>query len=370
MQAYVDSRKVAGAVLVIARHGRIGYMQAIGFMNLEKKIPMRTDAVFRIASFTKPIIAAAILKLVGKGNVRLDDPVTKYIPAFAGLQVSSGGESQAAPRPPQRVMTVADLLTHTSGLTSSGGAGYSVATLRSPGRTLAEFADTIAKLPLIASPEEKWEYNGLGYDVLGRIIEVASGRTLSRYLDEEIFAPLRMRETSFHVKPTMESRIPVVYSREKDGTLRPDAEFLAPAYLPTSRFLSGGGGLLSTPADYVRFAQMLLNGGKLDGKRILSPASVATMMRNHIAPSLTPIVTPVFDHTGYGFGLGGAVLVDSTLSGEPGSLGIYRWAGSAGTFFWIDPKKDLIAMLFTQSRTIRYQMERAFQQLVYAAVLP
>jgi CubicO group peptidase (beta-lactamase class C family) len=242
--------------------------------------------------------------------------------------------------------------------------------LEDPTRTLAEFADTIAELPLTATPGEKWDYNNLGYDVLGRIIEVASGRSLDRYLYEEIFAPIGMRETSFHVMPRMEGRIPVVYSHVKDGTLRPDAEFLEPTYLPTTRFLSCGGGLLSTPADYLRFAQMLLNGGKLDGKQVLSNASVATMMRNHLSPSLTPIVTPVFNHAGYGFGLGGAVLVDSMLSGEPGSAGIYRWAGSVQTFFWIDPKRELIGMLFTQSRTGGYKMERAFQQLVYAAVLP
>ncbi len=368
MQAYLDSGKYAGAVLVIARHGKIGYSQSIGFMNLEKKIPMRTDAVFRIASMTKPIIAAAILKLVDKGKVRLDSPVAKYIPAFADLQVGSGGESMRASH---RLMNVEDLLTHTSGLLGFGTPGHRKAldTLSHPERTLNEYVDIIAKMPLTSSPGEKWDYSNIGYEVLGRIIEIASGLPLDRYLNEEIFTPLGMQETSFHFKPTMEGRIPLVYSQEMNGTILPLPQFGLDNYLPTNQFLSGGGGLLSTAADYIRFSQMLLNGGQLDGKRILSHESVTSMMRNHLEPSLTPIITPIFDHQGYGYGLGGAVLVDPTLSGELGSTGIFRWVGSVSTFFWIDQKEDLIALLLTQSRTGGYQMERSFQQLVYEAIL-
>lgn len=200
-------------------------------------------------------------------------------------------------------------------------------------------------------------------------MEVASGRSLDVYLGEEVFAPLGMRETAFHVQPAMEGRIPVLYSKGANGSLRPAAQLLAAGYLSTGRLLSGGGGLLSTPADYLRFAQMLLNGGELEGHRVLSRESVGNMMRNHLAPSLTPIVSPMIGHSGYGYGLGGAVLVDSTLAGLPGSPGIYRWWGLMGTFFWIDPKADLVGMVWTQFNTGRvYPIEQDFQRLTYAAV--
>ena len=272
-------------------------------------------------------------------------------------------------------MTIEHLLTHTSGLTYGffGSTPVDSIYLRSNlynyGRTLEQFADSIARLPLAFSPGDAWNYS-MAIDVLGRVVEVASGRTLDRYLEDEIFAPLGMRETAFHVLPAMDGRIPVLYSRGPDGALRPATPLLGAQYQPTGRFLSGGSGLLSSPGDYLRFAQMLLNGGELDGRRILSAASVATMMRNHLAPSLTPIVSPMVGHAGYGYGLGGAVLVDSSADGLPGSPGLYRWWGLMGTFFWVDPKADLVAMVWTQFNTGRvYPLEQDFQRLVYGAVL-
>jgi CubicO group peptidase (beta-lactamase class C family) len=377
LQAYVDSGKLAGMVAVVARHGKVGYVQAIGYMDLERKVPMRTDGVFRIYSMTKPIIAAAILTLLDHGKLRLDDPVAKYIPAFASTRVYAGGGA-ASPllRAPDVPITIEHLLTHTSGLTY-GAFGqtpvdsiYRRANLLDYSRTVEQFADSIAHLPLVASPGTAWNYS-MAIDVLGRVVEVASGVALDQYLEHEIFAPLQMRETSFHVTPAMDGRIPVLYFRGPNGALRPAAPLVAVGYQPTSRLFSGGGGLLSTPADYLRFAQMLLNGGELEGHRVLKRETVATMMRNHLAPSLTPIVSPMVGLSGYGYGLGGAVLVDSTIAGLPGSPGIYRWWGLMGTFFWIDPKTDLIGMIWTQFNTGRvYPIEQDFQRLVYAAVQP
>lgn len=376
LEAYVDSGKLAGVIAVIARHGKIAYSQTIGHMDVERAVPMRSDAVFRMYSMTKPVIAVAILKLYERGALRLDDPVAKYVPAFGGVSVYSGG-SAASPttRPPDRPPTIEDLLTHTAGL-SYGAFGatavdsiYRLANLLPASRSLEEFADSIARLPLMFSPGTAWNY-GRGYDVLARIVEVASGRTVDRFLEEEVFAPLGMKETAFHVRPDMEGRIPVLYSRGAEGRLRASAQLLAANYLADGRMLSGSGGLLSTPADYLRLAQMLLNGGKLQGHRILKRESVALMLQNHLSPSLIPIVSPLVGQSGYGQGYGGVVLVDSLMAGLPGSPGIYRWWGYVGTFFWIDPKADLIAMVWTQFTPGRaYPLEQDFQRLVYAALV-
>jgi CubicO group peptidase (beta-lactamase class C family) len=375
LQAYVDSGKLAGMVALIARHGRVGYAQAIGHMDVARGVPMRTDGVFRIYSMTKPVIAVAILKLAEQGKLRLDDPLARHIPAFTQTRVYAGGSAtNPALRAPSRPITIEHLLTHTSGLTY-GYFGqtpldsiYLRANLLDVSRTIEQFADSVARLPLLFSPGDAWNYS-VAIDVLGRVVEVASGLPLDRYLEQEIFAPLGMRETTFHVRPGMAGRIPVLYSRGSNGALLPDVELLAAYFQPAGRFLSGGGGLLSTPADYLRFAQMLLNGGELDGKRILTRESVAAMTRNHLPSSLTPIVSPMVGHDGYGYGLGGAVLVDSMVSALPGSPGIYRWWGLMGTFFWIDPTTDLIGMVWTQFNTGRvYPLEQDFQRLVYAAV--
>ena len=384
LQTYVDSGKLSGIVAVIARHGRVGYALAIGSMDIEHHAAMPMNAVFRIYSMTKPIIAAATLKLADDGKLRLDDPVSKFIPAFGATQVYVGGPAGAPVlRAVGRPMTIEHLLTHTAGLSYGSLPGYGAlgparavdsiygrANLLNPTRTVREFADSIAQLPLAFSPGEAWNYS-MGIDVLGAVIEAASGQTLDSYLTNAIFTPLGMHETAFHILPTMEGRIPIAYSRAANGSLRPPAQLLSPGFLPAAKLLSGGGGLLSTPADYLRFAQMVLNGGELDGRRILNRETVASMMRNHLSPQLTPIESPIIGHSGYGYGLGGAVLVDSSRAGLPGNAGIYRWWGIAGTFFWIDPKADLIGMVWTQFIPGRaFPLEQDFQRLVYAALRP
>jgi CubicO group peptidase (beta-lactamase class C family) len=375
LRAHVERGHLPGFVAVVARHGKVGYLEAIGTMDVAAGTPMRTDAVFRIFSMTKPVIAAAVLRLADQGKLRLDDPVARYVPGFAATRVYDGGPA-ARPRlrAPDRPMTVVDLLTHTAGLTY-GFFGQtpvdSIVTasgVLNDAMTLEQFADSLARLPLLFSPGTGWNYS-VSIDLAGRVVEVASGRPLDRYLAEEFFGPLGMRETGFRFRPETRDRVPTLYTAGPDGRLEPGPASLDESYLPTSRFLSGGGGLLSTPADYLRFAQMLLNRGELHGRRILSRESVARMMRNHLPPGLTPLSSPLVEHQGYGHGLGGVVLSDSVRADLPGSPGIYRWWGYAGTFFWIDPRADLIAMVWTQfipGRT--YPVERDFQRLVYAAI--
>lgn len=376
LQAYVDSGKLPGVVAIVARHGRIGYAEAVGYMDVERRTPMRMDAVFRIYSMTKPAVAAGVLKLVDQGRLALDDPVAKYIPAFASVKVFAGGSADdPLLREPDAPMTVRHLLTHTAGLGYGLGDApvdtlYQRANLFVAARTLEQFADSIARLPLFFSPGSKWQYSA-AIDVAGRVIEVASGQPLDRFLEREIFAPLGMRSTSFRLRPDFADRVPVLYSRGDDGRLREATGPLGEMYLPGARFFWGGGGLLSTPADYLRFAQMLLNRGELDGRRVLSRESVAQMLSNQLPAALAPIAGSQMMDKGYGYGLGGSVLVDCALAELPGSAGIYRWSGYVGTYFWIDPAEDLVAMVWTQFTPGRtYQLEQEFQRLVYAAVAP
>jgi CubicO group peptidase (beta-lactamase class C family) len=378
LKAYVDSGKLAGIVAAVARHGKVAYLEAVGPMDVERKTPMRTDAVFRICSMTKPVTAAAILMLFDRGKLRIDDPVSKYIPAFANPKVYAGGSS-AAPtlRAPDRPITIEHLLTHTAGLTygifgnTPGDSIYVRAKLNDFGRTVAQQADSIARLPLLFSPGTRWNYS-LGLDVLGRVVEVVSGKPFDRFLDDELFGPLGMSSTSFHMKSDFPARMTAAYTRGPDGKLAAIGQGPCGDYTPAGKLLEGGSGLLSTVPDYLRFAQMLLNGGELDGHRVLKRETVALMMQNHLPAALMPLSLAGLgeaSQTGYGQGYGGIVLVDSAASGLPGSPGIYRWLGYESTFFWVDPKRDLVGMLFMQFLPAGpYPIDHQFQRLVYAAV--
>lgn len=374
LQAQVDSGRVAGFVAAVARHGKLAYLEPVGLMDRERAMPMRADAIFEICSMSKPVTAAAILRLYDRGKLRLDDPVAKFIPAFGRVKVYASGPA-AAPtlRNPDTPITIANLLTHTSGLTYGVFTNtpvdtiYRGANLFALDRTLAQFADTLARLPLVFSPGTQWHY-GMSLDLLGRVVEVASGKPFDRYLEEELFAPLDMRETGFHAPAGTAGRMATLYVRGPDGKLlaAPSAGCTDPH--AETRFLSGGGGLLSTPADYLRFAQMLLNGGELDGHRILKRETVALMMKNELPPAVARIPFESLAQSGYGQGFGGAVLVDSVAANMPGAPGIYRWWGYAQTYFWIDPKQDLIAMLWSQFVPGRPVVPLEFQRLVYAAL--
>jgi CubicO group peptidase (beta-lactamase class C family) len=372
LHAEVDSGKLPGVVAVVARHGKVGYVGSVGAMN--------TGAVFRIYSLTKPIASAAVMQLVENGKIRLDDPVSKYIPAFAQVKVFAGGSADHPMlRDPNRPVTISDLLTHTSGLTygffgqTSVDTIYRRAGLYQASWTLAQLADSLAHLPLAFDPGTHWSYS-FAIDVLGRVVEVASGTTFDRYLDSALFQPLGMQTTAFHATPAMQGRILPAYTRGPDGKLHEQTPLLSPEFTADGKLLSGGGGLLSTPDDYLRFAQMLLNRGQLNGVRVLKPETVALMMQNHVADSLVPIqIAPGWPPGSSGFGYGGAVRMDSggAAGTMPGNAGTFRWAGAATTFYWVDPKADLIAMLWTQyvPVTEMWALDVAYQRLVYGAVV-
>ena len=374
LQSYVDSGQFPGLLTVVARHGKLAYVSSVGWMDAEHQHAMSPDAVFRIYSLTKPITSTAVMQLYERKKLRLDDPVSKYIPAFAGVKVYAGGGA-ATPvlRDPERPVTIADLLTHTSGLTygfignTPADSIYRRAGLNNPHWTLAQLSDSLAHLPLAFSPGSRWNY-GYSIDVLARIVEVVSGMTFDRYLDSALFRPLGMSMTAFHLTPGMEGHLATLYTRGPDGKLQASAPLIAPEYTSEGRMLSGGGGLLSTVGDYLRFAQMLLNGGELDGHRVLKRETVAMMMRDHLPPGLTPItVARDWPPGKNGFGYGGAVRVDSDTM-VPGSPGTLRWAGGATTFFWVDPQTDLVAMVWTQYRPVTWSLDGQFQRLVYASL--
>jgi len=376
LQGWVDSGKFAGVIAVVARHGKLAYVAATGSLESSGR-PIALDDVFRLYSMTKPIASTAVMQLVEAGKVRLDDPVSKFIPAFASTKVyASGPASNPVLVAPTRPVTIHDLLTHTSGLTYGAFSNtpvdsiYRRANMLDDRFTLAQFADSIARLPLMFQPGTRWNY-GLSIDVLGRVVEVASGMTFDAYLDSAIFRPLGMRTTSFHATPAMAGHITRLFVRGPDRKLTAANPLLAEQFTDSGRMLSGGGGLLSTIPDYLRFTQMLLNGGELDGRRVLARKTVALMMRNHIPGRLIPIFPGFPEPPGRnGFGYGGAVRVDSGSADMPGSAGTFRWSGYASTFFWIDPKADLIAMLFTQyiPEPEIWAVDGQYQRLVYAAV--
>jgi len=376
LRGYIDSGKVAGLVVAVARHGKLAYLDSAGYMDVERREPMRTTAVFRIYSMTKPVTTVAVMQLVERGKLALDDPVSKYIPAFANVRVYAGGPAEhprleAASQP----ITIANLLTHTAGLTY-GAFGetpvdsmYRRVNLLDPSRDLAHFADTIATLPLLFTPGSKWNYS-FAMDVAGRVVEVVSHKSLDRYIHEEILEPLGMHSTRFHATPAMRAQVAPLYVADRSGRLQLAKPLLTREFTDSGKIYFGGGGLLSTVGDYLRFAQMLLNGGALNGHRILGKKTVALMMQNHLAPALTPLSLPGGWPLGeYGFGYGGAVRIDSSAA-VPGSPGTFRWAGYASTFFWIDPRADLVAMVWSQripNLTI-VDLDNTFQRLVYAAI--
>ncbi len=372
LQAYVDSTKLPGALAIIARHGKGAYVTAVGAPDGKT---LTAEAVFRIFSMTKPIASTAVMQLYERGKLRLDDPVSKYIPAFADVKVFAGGSAtQPELRAPDRAVTIADLLTHTAGLTygffgeTPVDSIYRRANLMNPSRTAAQLSDSLAHLPLAFSPGTKWNYS-FAIDVLGRIVEVASGMSLDRYLDSALFRPLDMQMTAFHATPAMVEKLAPIYTRGPDGAIQA-TPLMWPEYSDTGRMYSGGGGLLSTPNDYLRFAQMLLNGGELDGRRVLKRETVQLMLQNHVPTAALPVaMDPAWTKGRWGFGYGGAVRMDADAS-NPGAPGMFRWAGYGTTFFWIDPKADLIAMVWSQYMPVmeHWSLDARFQRLVYAAI--
>ena len=370
MHAYVDDGRLAGVMTMVARHGQVVHWETAGMRDIAADDPLEPDDIFRIYSMTKPLTSVAVMILVEEGAVALDDPVSKFIPAFAGVTVLNDAGERVAPARP---MTVEHLLTHTSGLTygffgdSPVDRIYGQSGFFTQAEGLDDFARRVADLPLLASPGDRWNYS-VSTDIVGRVVEVASGQPFDVFLQARIFDPLDMSDTAFVVPADKRDRFTAHYARP-DGTLQVIDSPVDGQYTQRPRWLSGGGGLASTASDYIRFAQMLLQDGELGGVRILESETVQAMRSNRLPDALVPIQLGTFLSPGYGFGLGFAVVVDADASPEPDNDGVFRWAGAANTYFWIDPAAELIGMVWTQLNPFAaYDLEREFQTLVYEAL--
>jgi len=379
LQADIDKGLVPGAVLLIARRGQIANSEALGYRDREDGAVMTPDTIFRIASMTKPVVSVAAMMLAEEGKLLIANPVSRYIPAFADLKVAANSDDPGAKalmlEPLQREMTVQDLMRHTSGLTYAHLTGphlkqaYEAAGVVDERQTNAEMAEKLAKVPLAYQPGTTFQY-GVSTDMLGRVVEVASGTSLDRFIDERICKPLGLLKTSFGPIDGSRSAQPQIDSASgkrppmRDTSVRPT-------------WISGGSGLLSTAGDYVRFCQMLLNGGELGGARLLAPPSIALMTSDHLTPETrrspsTPALfgalapTPEF---GLGFGLGFAVRTHSGRNPLPGSVGDFSWSGVTGTYFWIDPQQELIAILMMQAPLQRLHYRYLMRTMVYQAII-
>ena len=378
LQADIDKGVVPGAVALIARRGKIAFLEALGYRDRETGAAIATDTIFRIASMTKPFTSVATMMLAEEGKLLLADPVSRYIPEFANLKVAvdSDGEAKTlATESLKREMTVQDLLRHTSGLTYAHLAGpqikqaYEAANVVDEKQTNADMVVKLGKLPLAYQPGSTWQY-GVSTDVLGRVVEVAGGMMLDRFISERICKPLGLDNTGFG---------PIDAARAAQPQIDPDSG-KRPLMRDTGarpNWISGGSGLLSTAGDYVRFCQMLLNGGELGGLRLLSPTTVALMTSDHLTPETrrspsTPILFGALapmPHLGLGFGLGFAVRTDAGRNPLPGSVGDFSWSGVSGTYFWIDPQQQLIAVLMMQAPIQRMHYRYLMRTMTYQAIV-
>ena len=382
MRRYVEQGDVVGVVTLVARDGRIVSLDSAGYRDKASRSPVGRNTIFRIASMTKPVTSVAAMMLVEEDKLRLDDPVSKYIPVFEKMRVRAGrGDSLVAA---ERPMTVHDLITHRAGLvygfsdTSAVGDSYRAAHVTDgvdqSSATQADNVNRLGALPLASQPGHEWRY-GLSTDVLGRVVEVASGMSLAGFFRRRIFKPLGMHDTGFRVPDEKLGRLATAYTESHDS-LRPMAasdvfldgrlpmgRFSGPGARGSDTFFSGGAGLASTAGDYLRFCQMLLNGGVLDGVRLLSPKTVELMSSD----ATGDLTTPLGDR-GIGFGLGFAVVRDLGATRKLGSPGMLSWGGILGTSFWIDPKERLVGVMMTQQFPNADGLSDTFQTLVYQAV--
>jgi CubicO group peptidase (beta-lactamase class C family) len=389
LQESIADGKLAGTVVLVARKGKLIYADAAGFQDKDEGKPMALDSIFRIYSMTKPLVSVAAMMLVEDGKIELTDPVSKFFPAFKGQQVSVARPAGEFARmsyttvPADREIIVQDLLRHTAGL------AYGEITLNAPVKdayikaglylpgvrdydardlTPAEEVERLAKAPLAHQPGTVWEYS-LAVDLLGRVVEAASGKRLADFLAQRLFEPLKMRDTGFWVPGAKMGR--VAQPLAVDFASGQPIKVIDVSKEPKND--SGGAGGVSTAADYLRFAQMLLNGGQLDGTRVLSRTTVALMTSDHLGTRIAAPVTPselLLGTPGYTFGLGFAVRQGAGVAGVPGSAGEFMWAGYAGTYFWVDPKEELVAVYMSQApSTARAYYRKLVKQLVYAAIV-
>jgi CubicO group peptidase (beta-lactamase class C family) len=378
LQQYVDERRIAGVVTLLARNGRIAHVVTAGKRDVERGDAIRPDTIFRIASMSKAVTSVAIMMLQEEGKLLLSDPVSKFIPAFKSTTVMVPPPPDAVPGgavaavPAKRSITIRDLLTHTAGISYGTGpaeAQYKAADIymwyfADKAGPMGPLMDRLATLPFAAQPGERYVY-GFNTDILGNVVERVSGESLDDFFRRRIFEPLRMTDTSFFLPVEKRGRLAAVYVAKPDGTIEraPDAGTGQGAYVDGPRqCFSGGAGLLSTAGDYARFLQMLLNGGELDGVRLLSPKTVELMTRNHVGT--------LFEDGRSGFGLGFRIVEDVGRSGQPGSPGEFGWGGAYFTNFWVDPQEKLVAVFMSQLLPNGgLDLHGKFRALVYQSIV-
>jgi CubicO group peptidase (beta-lactamase class C family) len=391
MRSYVDERGVAGISTMVARRGEIVHAQEFGFQDTEAGVPMAPDTIFRIYSMTKPVVSTALMLLHEEGSFQLDHPVAQYLPAFGATKVLADDGSlvdQARP------MQIRDLLSHTSGLTYDFMADNPVAQLYRDARIMNDatrpldaMIDELATLPLAFQPGTRWHYS-VGIDVAARLIEVLSGQSVGDFLRQRLFDPLGMVDTGFGVPEHQLHRVSAMYGLPDlmgdnysfvqlfEAALSGFNERIdVSATYPTSTpdvFQRGGVGLFSTAADYMKFAQMLANGGRIDrsgsGERLIGRKTLELMHSNHVPSELLPYELLGLPSPGMGFGLGSRVMLEVAPTAGPGSVGEYGWAGAAKTYFWIDPSEDLVGLFMSQYMTGMLLPERDLRSLVYQAI--
>ena len=382
-ERYIEPGKISGALTLVARRGAIAHCSPLGHMELERKRALEEDAIFRIYSMSKPITSVAVMMLYEKGLFQLRDPVHKFIPAFAKQGVfKMGSYPNFLTEPPARPMRIKDLLSHTSGLTygfmhrTPVDAAYREAGLEGAKSTgnLEQTIEKLAALPLEFSPGEHWNYS-MATDVLGYLVQVVSGKPFDQFLHDEIFEPLGMQDTGFFVPPDKQPRLPACYERRMNRKLVLQDDPANSAYLSPPEFQSGGGGLVSTAHDYLRFAEMMRRGGELDGVRIVSRKTVELMTQNHLPGNvdLTQMAQGTFSETPYegvGFGLGFSINLGPGRTGAAGSAGEFAWGGAASTAFWIDPAEELTVVFLTQLLpSATYDFRAQLRAIIYGAIV-
>jgi CubicO group peptidase (beta-lactamase class C family) len=381
-QRYIDAGRLHGALTLVHRRGQTVHLGVLGWADKERGRPLKADDLFRIYSMTKPITSVAFMMLVEEGAVSLDDPVARFIPEWKDLGVFLGGsEGRFLSRPAARPMQMIDLLRHTSGLTyglqnrTTVDAWYRAKDWGVPtGKaTLEQMIAELAGVPLEFSPGEAWNYS-ISTDVLGYLVGKISGMPFERFLQERIFDPLGMDETGFHVPAAHAGRLAACYVARPDGKARLQDDAAASLFLKPPSFVSGGGGLVSSAADYLKFARMLAGRGELNGVRLLSPRTLRLMTANHLpgGRDLGSMSISLFSeatYQGVGFGLGFAMTLDGARTMLPETAGNFYWGGAAGTYFWVDPAEDLIVVFMTQLLGYGPDLRRGLKTLVYSALV-
>ncbi|UYN93767.1 MAG: beta-lactamase family protein [Enhydrobacter sp.] len=383
MKGWVDSGKLPGVTVAVMRRGELAFAETYGKADVERGKAQRADTIFRIYSMTKPLTSTAIMMLYEEGRFQLDDPISKFIPAFANQRVFTGGSRGKMDLvPAERDVTFRDLLTHTSGLTygmmeanavdalyrqKEGGVDFQTSTA-----TLKEVVERAASFPLIAQPGKAWNYS-ISTDVLGYLVEVISGQPFEKFLLEKVIKPLGMVDTDFHVPKEKHDRLAANYGVGPGGRLNLIDDPTKSRYLAPRTVNSGGGGLVSTASDYLRFCKFMLNKGELDGVRLLGRKTVELMTSNHLKGDMGDMGAPKFSESTYlgiGFGLGFSVMLDPAKAQILGSPGEYAWGGAASTAFWCDPAEDMAVVLLTQLMpSSTYPIRRELRVLTYQAVV-